>query len=317
MKIDIIGAPLDFGAGRRGVDMGPSAIRYAGLKAGLEELGHDVRDLGNVTVPLSENLTPGDPRLKYLDAIIQVERELADAVSQTMAEDRIPLVLGGDHSLAIGSVTGAVRGGRKLGLIWLDTHGDFNTDETTPSGNIHGMPLAALCGIGAERLVTLDGMVGFGPRIDPANVAVVGARNLDPGEKELMRDAGIAVFSMPVIDRYGIGAVIERAVEIASRGTDGIYVSFDLDVVDPVDAPGVGTAVPGGLTIREAHLALEHIAATGLLAGLDLVEVNPILDRANMTAELAAELAFSAFGKQIWFEEGLSLEEMGRTHRGD
>lgn len=311
MQIDIIGAPLDFGAGRRGVDMGPSAIRYAGIRKGLEGLGHEVRDLGNVVVPLSENSQPGDPQLKYLDPIIQVERELVDVVSRSVAAGRIPLVLGGDHSLAIGSVTGAALGGRKLGLIWLDTHGDFNTHETTPSGNIHGMPLAALCGYGAERLVTIDGLVPAGPKLDPANVVVVGARHLDAAEKVLMREAGIAVFSMPAIDRFGIGAVMERAVEIASRGTDGIYVSFDLDVVDPADAPGVGTAVPGGLNIREAHLALEHVAATGLLAGLDLVEVNPILDRGNMTAELAVELALSAFGKQIWYEEGLSLEEMG------
>jgi arginase len=311
MKIDIIGAPLDFGAGRRGVDMGPSAIRYAGLRPGLEALGHDVRDKGNVAVPLGENCLPGDPNLKYLDPIIQVERELVEAVGQTVAEGRIPLVLGGDHSLAIGSFCGAARGGRRLGLIWLDTHGDFNTHETTPSGNIHGMPLAALCGYGAERLLTLDGMVDAGPKLSPSNVVVVGARNLDDAEKALMREAGISVFSMPMIDRFGIGAVMDRAVEIASRGTEGIYVSFDLDVVDPADAPGVGTAVPGGLNIREAHLAVEHVAATGLLAGLDLVEVNPILDRGNMTAELAVELAFSAFGKQIWYEEGLSLEEIG------
>lgn len=311
MQIDIIGAPMDFGAGRRGVDMGPSAIRYAGLKAGLEGLGHDVRDLGNVAVPIGENCLPGDPRLKYLDPIIEVERELVDVVSRTVDAGRIPLLLGGDHSLAIGSITGAVMNGRRLGLIWLDTHGDFNTDQTTPSGNIHGMPLAALCGYGSERLITLDGLVPAGPRLDPANVVIVGARHLDANEKLLMREAGITVFSMPMIDRFGIGDVMNRAVEIASRGTDGIYVSFDLDVVDPADAPGVGTAVPGGLNIREAHLAVEHVAATGLLAGLDLVEVNPILDRANMTAELAVELALSAFGKKIWYDEGLSLEEIG------
>jgi arginase len=313
MKIDIIGAPLDFGAGRRGVDMGPSAIRYAGLKAGLEALGHEVRDLGNVDVPIGENCVPGDdPRLKYLDPIIQVEQELVEVVSKTVAAGRIPLVLGGDHSLSIGSIAGVLRGGRSLGLIWLDTHGDFNTAETTPSGNIHGMPLAALCGYGDSRLTSLDGLIPAGPKLSPSNVVVVGARHLDAAEKELMREAGITVFSMPTIDRFGIGSVMERAVEIASRGTEGIYVSFDLDVVDPADAPGVGTAVPGGLNIREAHLAVEHVAATGLLAGIDLVEVNPILDRANMTAELAVELALSAFGKKIWYDEGLDLEEIGR-----
>lgn len=312
MKIDIIGAPLDFGAGRRGVDMGPSAIRYAGLKAGLEGLGHDVRDLGNVAVPIGENCLPGDPRLKYLDAIIEVERELVEVVSRSVSDGRVPLVLGGDHSLAIGSFGGAVSAGRRLGLIWLDTHGDFNTDETTPSGNIHGMPLAILCGYGSRRLITLDGLLPEGPRLDPANVVVVGARSLDEGEKLLMRDAGVTVFSMPMIDRFGIAAVMDRAVEIASRGTEGVYLSFDLDVVDPADAPGVGTAVPGGLSIRESHLVMEHIAATGLLAGLDLVEVNPILDRVNTTAELAVELALSAFGKKIWFDEGRDLEEIGK-----
>lgn len=312
MKIDIIGAPLDFGAGRRGVDMGPSAIRYAGLKAGLEELGHDVRDLGNVAVPIGENCVPGDdPRLKYLDPIIQVEQELVEVVGNSVMAGRIPLVLGGDHSLSIGSVAGALRSGRTLGLIWLDTHGDFNTDETTPSGNIHGMPLAALCGYGDLRLKSLDGLIPAGPKLSPKNIVVVGARHLDAAERELMREAGVTVFSMPMIDRFGIGAVMERAVEIASRGTEGIYVSFDLDVVDPADAPGVGTAVPGGLNIREAHLAVEHVAATGLLAGIDLVEVNPILDRANMTAELAVELALSAFGKKIWYDEGRDLEEIG------
>lgn len=312
MKIDIIGAPLDFGAGRRGVDMGPSAIRYAGLKAGLKSLGHEVRDLGNVNVPIGENCLPGDPRLKYLDPIIQVEQELVEVVSKSVAAGHIPLVLGGDHSLAIGSVAGALRTGRRLGLIWLDTHGDFNTADTTPSGNIHGMPLAALCGYGDPRLTSLDGLIPTGPKLSPSNVVIVGARNLDAPEKELMREAGITVFSMPTIDRFGIGAVIERAVEIASNGTEGIYVSFDLDVVDPADAPGVGTAVPGGLNIREAHLAVEYVAATGLMAGLDLVEVNPILDRANMTAELAVELALSAFGKKIWYDEGLDLEEIGK-----
>lgn len=311
MKIDIIGAPMDFGAGRRGVDMGPSAIRYAGLRGGLEGLGHEVRDQGNVPVPLGENCEIGDPRLKYLDAIVQVNQELNEAVSRSIAGGRIPLVLGGDHSLSIGSVTGAAMG-RKLGLIWLDTHADFNTTDTSPSGNIHGMPLAALCGIGDERLLTLGGTVPAAPKVSPSNVVVVGARSLDAGEKLLLKEAGVTVFSMPAIDRFGIGRVMERAVEIASRGTEGIYVSFDLDVVDPQDAPGVGTPVPGGLNMREAHLAVEHIAATGLLAGMDLVEVNPILDRANMTAELAVELALSAFGKKIWFEEWLSLEEIGR-----
>jgi arginase len=211
----------------------------------------------------------------------------------------VGVVLGGDHSIALGSVAGAARD-RSLGLIWLDAHGDFNTHQTTPSGNIHGMPLAALCGYGDERLVTLGGMLEGGPRISPQNVAIVGVRDLDPAERDLMREAGVTVYSMEAVDRYGIGEVIRRAIDIAVRGTGGIYVSLDLDVVDPMYAPGVGTPVPGGLTYREAHLAAEMLAETGQVVGLDLVEVNPILDRSNASADLAVELALSALGKRVW-----------------
>ncbi len=299
MQIDLIGVPLDFGAGRRGVDMGPSALRYAGLRQGLEALGHDVTDYGNIAVPLAETCQVGDPKLKYMEPIIGVAQRLVERVANTLAEGRLPLVLGGDHSLALGSVIGAARG-RKLGLIWLDAHGDFNTHETSPSGNIHGMPLAALCGYGASPLVTLNNSVQEGPKVDPHNIAIIGARDIDPEERRLLRSSGVAVYSMEAIDRLGINEVVHRAIEIACRSTDGIYLSLDLDGIDPMFAPGVGTPVSGGLTFREAHLAVELLAETKRLVGMDLVEVNPILDRTNMTAELAVQLAFSAFGKRIW-----------------
>lgn len=301
MQIDLIGVPLDFGAGRRGVDMGPSAIRYAGLRQGLEALKHAVTDHGNIAVPVAETCEVGDPKLKYMEPIISVAQRLAERVAESMDSGHVPLVLGGDHSLALGSVMGAARR-RKLGLIWLDAHGDFNTHETTPSGNIHGMPLAAICGYGASALVTLGGDAPSGPKISPHNIAVVGARDIDPEEKKLLRSSGVAVYSMESIDRLGINEVMHRAIEIACRGTDGIYLSLDLDGIDPMFAPGVGTPVPGGLTFREAHLAVELLAETRRLVGMDLVEVNPILDRTNMTAELAVQLALSALGKRIWAE---------------
>ena len=299
MHIDIIGVPMDLGAGRRGVDMGPSAIRYAGLAAGLAALGHTVVDQGNVEVPPVETLEIPDASLKYLDPIIEVTRHLAGRVQANTAAGHASLVLGGDHSIAIGSVAGAARN-RDIGLIWLDTHGDFNTAESTPSGNIHGMPLAALCGFGDERLVTLGGEQEMGPRVSKQNVAVVGARDLDEQEKRMMREAGITVYSMEAVDRFGIGEVMRRAIDTASRAADGIYVSLDMDVIDPMYAPGVGTAFPGGLSYREAHLAVEMLAETGKVIGMDVVEVNPILDQRNATAELAVRLALSAFGKRVW-----------------
>lgn len=299
MQIDLIGVPLDFGAGRRGVDMGPSAIRYADLRAGLEVLGHDVNDLGNVLVPVNETVGAGDPHLKYLEPIVNVCRDLAERVHHSIGAGRMPVVLGGDHSLGLGSVMGAARG-HKLGLLWIDAHADFNTDQTTPSGNIHGMPLAALCGIGAPPLLTLNGADHARAKIDPRNVAVVGARDLDDPEKVLLREAGVSVFSIEAIDRYGIHEIMTRAIGVASRNTDGLYLSFDLDSVDPRYAPGVGTPVPGGLTFREAHLAVELVAQSGRMVGMDMVEVNPILDERNATAQLAVRLVLSALGKRVW-----------------
>lgn len=296
MQLAIMGAPVDFGASRRGVDMGCSAIRYAGLQAGLQRLGHDVVDLGNVQVTLPEQGDPGDARLNHLTEIVAANTTLAARIERIRADERFPLVLGGDHSIALGTIAGSARG-RALGLIWIDAHGDFNTPETTPSGNIHGMPVAASCGLGDRRLVDL---AYPGAKIDPRRVALVGVRDLDEGERQLLREHGVAVFTMQQIDRHGMSHVVEQALHVAGRGADGILASIDLDALDPQEAPGVGTPVPGGISYREAHLCMELLAESGALVGLDLVEVNPVLDRENRTALLAAELAWSALGKRIF-----------------
>jgi arginase len=302
VKIEIIGAPIDFGAGRRGVDMGPAAIRHADLVERLERLGIDVLDGGNVDVPLRDQAKVGDPKLRFLDTVLPVYARIADAVSGAIARGRLPVVLGGDHSVGLGSIAAVARA-RPIGMLWIDTHGDFNTHETTLSGNVHGMPLAALAGYGHERLVTIDGWKGPEAAVSPRNIVIVGARDLDAREADLLREAGVTVYSMGVIDRYGIRSVMERAIEIASERTEGIYTSFDLDAMDPQTAPGVGTPSPGGLTVREAHLAMELIAACGFLVGMDIVEVNPILDERNRTAQLAVDLVLSALGKRVWKTE--------------
>ena len=299
MQIDIIGVPIDLGADRRGVDMGPSAIRYAHLHQKLKELGYTLDDKGNIEVPILETCQVADPKLKYLDCILPMGRRIAGAVATSVQADHFPLVLGGDHSLSVGSIRGAAKH-RKLGVIWVDAHADFNTPETTPSGNIHGMPLAALCGLGDPRLVSLWDETP--PVIDPKRVAVIGARDLDPGEKRNLREAGVMVQSMEQVDRIGMLSAIEKAVERVSRDADGIYLSFDMDALDPRHAPGVGTPVSGGLTFREAHLACEVLAETGKLIGMDIVEVNPILDVQNQTALLAVEFIRSALGSRIWSE---------------
>jgi arginase len=300
-QIDIIGVPMDYGAGRRGVDMGPSAIRYAGLLARLERLGARVRDTGDLSVPLQETASVGEPTLRHLYPVIQVLQQLHKRVAASVAAGRVPLVLGGDHSLALGTISGAARE-RRVGVVWIDAHTDFNSSETTPSGNIHGMPLAALCGIGDARLVGLNGLKDATACVRPENIAIVAARDIDEGEKVLLREAGAHVFTIACVDRYGMHEVMRRAIEIASADTDGIYLSFDLDAVDEAHAPGVGTPVPGGLSIREAHLAMEMIAETGKMLGIDVVEVNPILDDRNRTAELAVDLTLSAFGKTVFGE---------------
>ena len=297
MQIDIIGVPIDLGADRRGVDMGPSAIRYAHLQTKLEDLGYTVQDEGNVEVAIAEMCKITNSKMKYIDCIIPMSRRIAGAVATSVRAKNFPLVLGGDHSLSIGSVRGAARD-KKIGVIWIDAHADFNTAETTPSGNIHGMSLAILAGQGDKSLVQLwDENI---PVIDPSKIAIIGARDLDSGEKANLHKAGAMVMGMEQIDRYGMVSVIERAIERVSRDVDGIYLSLDMDALDPEHAPGVGTPVPAGLTQREAHLACELIAETNLLIGMDLVEVNPILDGQNKTAALAVEFALSALGRRIW-----------------
>jgi arginase len=295
--IAIIGAPVDLGAGRRGVDMGPSAIRYAGLKERLEALGHRVRDLGNIAVPLAEQFEPPAPgeKLRYLNPLVTVNRALAERVAGVVSEGGFPLVLGGDHSLAIGSVGGVARH-RRVGVIWIDAHADFNTPETTPSGNIHGMSAAALTGRGHPALTAL---FGPSPAVPDDKFALVGIRDLDALEREALRASGVHAFTMHQVDRRGLADVMEEAISRVSSGMDGFHVSFDLDSLDPSEAPGVGTPVLGGLSYREAHLAMEIVAESGRLISLDLLEVNPILDSHNVTAERAVEFAVSALGKRI------------------
>jgi arginase len=297
MRISLLGVPMDLGADRRGVDMGPSAIRYAGLSDKLRALGHDVSDLEAVKVPEPETRAAGDPRVKYLEPIVAVTAEIADRVARLVEQGSLPVVLGGDHSIALGSVSGVARARSPIGVIWFDAHADFNSAETTPSGNIHGMILAALAGIGEPRLINAGGP---GPHVDPRRIAIVGARDLDPGERTLLRGAGVRVYTMSDVDRLGMAEVTREAIERVTEGGRGLHVSFDMDVVDPRDAPGVGTQIPGGVTYREAHLAMELVSESGRLASLDIVEVNPILDRENRTAILAGELVLSALGKRIY-----------------
>lgn len=295
-ELKIIGAPSDLGQGRRGVDMGPSAIRYAGLKEKLERLGYTVEDLGNIEVPTPESHKVTNEKLKYLNEVIKVCETLADKVHQVVEQKHIPIILGGDHSISIGSLTGIAKAVSSFGVIWFDAHGDMNTDETTPSGNIHGMPLAASLGLGHKDLV---GLGGFSPKVNPENVVLVGIRSIDPDEAELIRQSGIKAYTMAEVDRLGIGPIMEEAIQIAGNGTDGIHLSLDLDAVDPMFAPGVGTPVNGGFTYRESHLAMELLAASGRLLSVDVVEVNPILDKENRTGRMAVELLESLFGKRV------------------
>lgn len=295
-KLCIIGVPMDLGAGRRGVDMGPSAIRYAGLHDKLRKIGWTVEDHGNLPVPVAESKPSATSHLKYLREVLAVTSELDRVVTESLRGGQLPLVLGGDHSIAMGSLAGVSRVLQRPAVLWFDAHGDLNTDRTSPSGNIHGMPLAASLGIGAPEL--LAGR-GDAPAIDARRVALIGVRTLDPGEKELIRDAKIACYTMTEVDKYGMREVVHRALEQVMADADGLHLSFDLDALSPDEAPGVGTPYRGGLTYREAHLALEMIAEAKVVRSLEMVEVNPILDRANRTAELAAELIASALGQRI------------------
>jgi arginase len=299
-KVTIIGVPLDLGAGRRGVDMGPSAFRLADIHQTLRGLGYEVEDAGDVDVTVRETRDPGDPRMKYLKEIRSTCEALRDRVGRACEAGTTPVVLGGDHSIAMGTIAGLSRfhreRGQKIGLIWFDAHGDMNTAETSPSGNIHGMPLAIALGIGEPSLASL---AGEAPMVDGARAAVVGLRDVDEAERVKIRSSGIGAFTMRDIDERGMRAVMEEAIKRATSGTAGIHVSFDLDGMDPDLAPGVGTPSPGGFSYREAHLAMEMLHDTGRVLSAELVEVNPILDRQNGTARLGVGLLASLLGKQI------------------
>lgn len=298
--IAIIGAPMDLGAGRRGVDMGPSAIRVANIHARIASLGYKVEDLGNVAVEQAEAAPSGAKRARYLKQIAETCLRLAESVDKAAGQGKVPLVLGGDHSLAAGSISGVAnhfhKRGEKIGVIWVDAHADMNTPQTSPSGNVHGMPLACLIGKGPKELTHL---FGWAPKVDPRNVALVGIRDVDILEAPHVKKSGVRAFTMRDIDEKGMTRVMEEAVEIASAGTAGVHLSFDMDGVDPDEAPGVGTPVRGGITYREAHLAMELLSDAGKLVSLEVVEVNPVLDVANRTADLAVELMMSALGKRI------------------
>jgi len=298
--ICILGAPMDFGAGRRGVDMGPSALRKAGLQGKLTGLGYQIQDLGNVFVDQQESMPEGDSKAKFLESISQSCTVLAAQVAGVIERGSFPLVLGGDHSIAAGTVAGVAsayrRKGQKIGLMWIDAHTDMNTPGTTPSGNVHGMPLACCIGHGPSELTRI---LDFAPKVDAKNVVLIGIRDVDREERDLVRSSGVSVFTMRQIDEMGLHQVMDRALAIVNDGTDGFHLSLDMDSIDPVEAPGVGTLVQGGMTYREGHLAMEMICDHGSLVSMELVEVNPVLDIANRTAELAVQLVASAMGKKI------------------
>jgi arginase len=291
---------MDLGQSRRGVDMGPSALRVAGLQSRLKQLGHQVEDFGNISVKQPEEMTHGDKRAKYMSEIADACKDLAATVQKSLEEGFMPLVLGGDHSIASGAAAGVASFYRKdkkqIGYLWLDAHGDMNTPDSSPSGNVHGMPLAAIMGYGENALVDL---LGFQPKAEPRNVVIVGARDLDAQERKIVKKSGVHVFTMRDIDERGMREVMSDALKYAMDDTGGIAVSLDMDFVDPADAPGVGTPVRGGVTYREAHLAMEMIADSKAMASLEIVEINPVIDEHNRTALLGVELALSALGKKI------------------
>lgn len=298
--IRLVGVPMDLGAGRRGVDMGPSAIRIAGVAAELRRLGFAVEDDGDVGVPTPESRDPGPHNARYLDPIYHVCNRLRLRVRRTLEDGRIPLVMGGDHSIAIGTVSGIAEYFRardqKVGLIWVDAHADMNTPEISPSGNIHGMPLATLLGLGHPRLVEMG---GFWPKVDKQNVCLIGIRDLDERERAVVRGSGIHVYTMRDLDERGMRAVILESIGFASDGTAGFHVSFDLDGMDPRDVPGTGTPVKGGISWREANLLMENVADCGRMTSLEITELNPILDVKNQSGEVAVDIVTSAFGKRI------------------
>ena len=300
LKIRILGVPLDLGQERRGVDMGPSAVRAAGLNHALESLGHVVEDSGNLHVRLPEEQPFGNQTAKYLKEIAEASQEVAQWVCQTLEAGYFPVSLGGDHSMAIGTQAGVAKffhdRNQEIGCLWIDAHADMNSPETSPSGNVHGMPFAASLGHGPEALTHI---FGFAPKLRSERCALIGVRDLDARERQVVRGSGVSVFTMREIDELGMRIVMERAITLASRGSAGFVVSFDMDVVDPDEAPGVGTPVRGGITFREAHLAMEMVADSGKMLAFELVEINPIIDVMNKTAILSVGFAASALGKKI------------------
>lgn len=296
----IVGVPMDLGAGRRGVDMGPSAIRIAGVSEKLRKLGYVVKDDGDVGVPAPETREPGDTNARYLEPIYHVCNRLRMRVRRALDQGDTPVVLGGDHSIAIGTVSGVSEHfrekGEKIGLIWVDAHGDMNTPESSPSGNIHGMPLATVLGMGHPKLVEMG---GFSPKVEKANVCLIGIRDIDDNERKIIRDSGICAYTMRDVDERGIGPIMKEAIGIACKGTAGFHMSFDLDGMDPRDVPGTGTPVKGGLNWREANLLMELASDSGKMRSLEVTELNPILDIVNQSGEVAVDVITSAFGKRI------------------
>lgn len=295
-NLSIIGVPIDLGAGTRGTNLGPDAVRYAGLEKRLKNIGYNVEDRGDIPVNRREAITVEGSNLKNLNVIADVNEKLCAEVSKVMEEGKFPLVIGGDHCVAIGTISGVLKHKKNLGVIWFDAHGDINTPETSPSGNIHGMPVAVLLGMGHDSLTSIGGKDSV---LHKENFVYIGSRDLDSGERKAMKELGIKVFTMYEIDDMGIKKVVEEAIKIAGEGTDGIHVSFDLDVLDPEVAPGTGTTVPGGMGYREAHYALELIAKSEKLVSAEFVEVNPLLDHVNMTAKAAVALAGSLLGEWL------------------
>ncbi len=299
-NVSIIGFPMDLGADRRGVDMGPSALRIAGLQTKLESLGYKVDDYGDIKIEIMERQKIKNPKLKYLDEIIKTSKLLADKVVKVLEKGDFPLCIGGDHSMALGTISGIAsyckKRNYKLGVIWIDAHSDMNTDETSPSGNIHGMPLASLLGLGCDELVNI---LEFSPKLDPENCALIGIRSIDEAEKVNIKKLGIPIYTMNDIDKLGIHRIIAKVLKQFREKVDHIHISFDVDSVDPSVAPGVGTPVSGGLSYREAHLLMETIAECGCMSSLEVAELNPILDLKNQSADFTSELIASSMGQRI------------------
>ena len=297
VPLSIIGVSLDLGQSRRGVNMGPSAIRYAGVVERLEAIGHGVVDEGDIQIDAGLQAENSDSKLKNLKEVVQTNQKLAQKVESVLMEERFPLVLGGDHSVAIGTLAGLATKYKNLGVICYDAHADMNTDKTSPSGNIHGMPLAVSMGLGDERLVNLH---HEGQKVKPENVIIIGARSIDPGERELIKELGMQVYTMHEIDKYGMTAVMDKAIQhLQEQQVDGVHLSLDLDALDPLYTPGVGTPVAGGVSYRESHLAMEILAESDLVTWAVFVEVNPILDEKNKTADVAVALMGSLFGEKL------------------